>query len=82
MQLRRTLAALTLATCFPSVAAATTVVAQWNMDNTFGTTIGGQFRRNGNDGAMYNWSIPGPVTYSTAGTKVVVPNSPIQSRHG
>ena len=77
MKLRRTLAALTLATCFPSVAAATTVVAQWNMDNTFGTTMEDS-SGNGNDGAMYNVVTSGAGYIFDGGTsKVVVPNSPI-----
>ena len=45
MKSRRTFAGLALAVSFPSVAAGTTVVAQWNMDDTFGTTMEDSWQR-------------------------------------
>ena len=45
MKRRRPLAVLALTLPFPSAAAATTTVAQWNMDDTFGTTMTDGFRK-------------------------------------
>lgn len=76
MKLRRALAGLALTISFPSVAAGTTVVAQWNMDNTFGTTMEDS-SLNGNNGTMYNIVTSGAGYIFDGGTsKVVVPDSP------
>ena len=61
---------------FPSAAAATTTVAQWNMDNTFGDTMTDS-SGNGNDGTMYNIVTSGNGYIFDGGTsRVVVPDSP------
>ena len=66
---------LACALVIPSAAAATTVVAQWNMDNTFGTTMEDS-SGNGNDGTTYNIVTSGGGYIFDGGTsKVVVPNS-------
>jgi hypothetical protein len=70
------LGALAFTFAFPSAAAATTVVAQWNMDETFGTTMTDS-SGNGNDGTTYNIVTSGGGYIFDGGTsKVVVPNSP------
>jgi hypothetical protein len=76
IKLSAALGALALSLAFPSVAAATTVVAQWNMDETFGTTMTDS-SGNGNDGTTYNIVTSGGGYIFDGGTsKVVVPNSP------
>jgi hypothetical protein len=61
---------------FPSAAAATTVVAQWNMDNAFGTTMEDS-SGNGNNGTTYNIVTSGGGYIFDGGTsKVIVPDSP------
>jgi hypothetical protein len=70
------LGAVALSFGFPSAAAATTVVAQWNMDNTFGTTMEDS-SGNGNDGTTYNIVTSGGGYIFDGGTsKVIVPDSP------
>jgi len=70
------LIALATSVLFPSAAAATTVVAQWNMDNTFGTTMEDS-SGNANDGTTYNIVTSGGGYIFDGGTsKVVVPDSP------
>lgn len=70
------LAAVASNLLFPSAAAATTVVAQWNMDNTFGTTMEDS-SGNGNDGTTFNIVTSGGGYIFDGGTsKVVVPDSP------
>jgi len=65
-----------LSIAFPSAAAATTVVAQWNMDNTFGTTMDDS-SGNGNVGTTYNIGTSGGGYIFDGGTsKVIVPDSP------
>jgi hypothetical protein len=67
--------ALAFSLAFPSVAAATTVVAQWNMDNTFGDTMEDS-SGNGNHGTMYNIVTSGGGYIFDGGTsKVIVPDS-------
>jgi len=66
--------AFTLA--FPSAAAATTVVAQWDMGETFGDTMADS-SGNANDGTMYNIVTSGTGFQFDGGTsRVVVPDSP------
>lgn len=73
---RVAMAALAFTLTFPSAAAATTVVAQWNMDNDFGTTMTDS-SGNGNDGTTYNVVTSGSGYIFDGGTsKVVVPDSP------
>ncbi len=70
------LAATALSIAIPSVAAATTVVAQWNMDETFGTTMEDS-SGNGNNGTTYNVVTSGAgYIFDGATSMVVVPNSP------
>lgn len=60
----------------PTAAEATTTVAQWNMDNTFGDTMEDS-SGNGNNGTMYNIVTSGVGYIFDGGTsKVVVPDSP------
>jgi len=76
VELRQAMAALAFTLAFPSAAAATTVVAQWNMDNTFGTTMTDS-SGNGNDGTTYNVVTSGGGYIFDGGTsKVVVRDSP------
>ena len=75
MRLFQTLAACACIVC-PAVAAATTVAAQWNMDNTFGTTMEDS-SGNGNDGTTYNIVTSGAgYIFDGATAKVIVPDSP------
>jgi hypothetical protein len=68
--------ALALTIAFPSAAEATTIVGQWNMDNTFGTTMEDS-SGNGNDGTTYNIVTSGGGYIFDGGTsKVIVPDSP------
>jgi len=56
-------------------AAMATTVAQWQMDNTFGTTME-DYSGNGNNGTMYNVvTSGGGYIFDGATSKVVVPNS-------
>lgn len=53
-----------------------TVVAQWQMDNTFGTTME-DYSGNGNDGTTYNIvTSGGGYIFDGSTSKVVVPDSP------
>ncbi len=76
MKWRCTLAVLAVTLPFPSAAAATTVVAQWAMDETFGTTMTDS-SGNGNDGTMFNIVTSGAgYIFDGETSKVVVPDSP------
>jgi hypothetical protein len=56
-------------------AAMATTVAQWQMDNTFGTTME-DYSGNGNNGTMYNVvTSGGGYIFDGTTSKVVVPNS-------
>ncbi len=70
------LGALAFTIAFPSAAAATTVVAQWNMDNTFGETMEDS-SGNGNHGTMYNIvTSGGGYIFDGSTSKILVPDSP------
>ena len=76
MNLPRTLTALTLVMSFPSLAAATTVVAQWDMDSALGDTMEDS-SGNANNGTTHNIVVSAAGYVFDGGTsKVVVPNSP------
>lgn len=76
VKLTSALALFGLGVAFPSGAAATTTMAQWNMDNTFGTTMTDS-SGNSNDGTMYNIVTSGDGYIFDGGTsRVVVPDSP------
>lgn len=76
VRFRTAVTALAFTLAFPSAAAATTVVAQWNMDNDFGTTMTDS-SGNGNDGTTYNVVTSGSGYNFDGGTsKVIVPDSP------
>lgn len=61
---------------FPSAAEATTTVAQWPMDDTFGTTMTDS-SGNANDGTTYNVVTSGAgYIFDGSTSKVVVPDSP------
>jgi hypothetical protein len=63
------------ALAFPSTAASATVVAQWNMDNTFGNTMEDS-SGNGNDGTTYNIvTSGGGYIFNGTTSKVVVPSA-------
>jgi hypothetical protein len=76
IQTSAALGALAFIFAFPSAAAATTVVAQYNMDDTFGDTMVDS-SGNGNDGTKYNIVTSGGGYVFDGGTsKVIVPDSP------
>lgn len=76
LKMRAALGGLAITIAFPSAAAATTVVAQWNMDNTFGTTMDDS-SGSGNVGTTYNIGTSGGGYIFDGGTsKVIVPDSP------
>lgn len=71
-----TLVAAALSIAFASAAQATTTVAQWAMDNTFGTTMTDS-SGNANDGTAYNIVTSGAgYIFDGQTSKVVVPDSP------
>lgn len=75
-KLSAAVAAVAFNFALPSPAAATTLVGQWNMDNTFGTTMTDS-SGNGNDGTTYNIVTSGAgYIFDGATSKVVVPDSP------
>ena len=72
---RGALLAAVLGIALPAPASALTVVAQWNMDNTFGTTMT-DISGNANDGATTDVVTSGSgYIFNGSSSKVVVPNS-------
>jgi Concanavalin A-like lectin/glucanases superfamily len=70
------LGAIASAVAFPSAAAATTVVAQWDMGDTFGNVMTDSSGNN-NNGTTYNIGTSGTGYVFDGGTsKVIVPDSP------
>lgn len=75
-RMKAALAGFGIMAALPTAAEATTTVAQWNMDNTFGDTMEDS-SGNGNNGTTYNVVTSGAGYIFDGGTsKVVVPDSP------
>jgi len=75
LRIGASLAVLAVGLVFPSAAAATTVVAQWNMDETFGTTMTDS-SGNGNDGTTTDIiTSGGGYIFNGDTSKAVVPDS-------
>src|SRR5690348_6241516 len=76
LKITAALGALAFTLAFPSAAAATTVVAQWDMADTFGDTMTDSSGNN-NNGTTYNIVTSGTGYVFDGGTsKVIVPDSP------
>lgn len=74
--LKTLVSALVINIAWVAPAAATTVVAQWNMDNTFGTTMV-DTSGNGNNGTTYDVVTSGSgYMFNGTTSRVIVPDSP------